>query len=537
MNANVYIQAAGSRGGNARSVVTDDTGAFVFSDLEPGSYSISASATGYVSMERIVLGPRRQVRTGEFAEITMARGAAITGKVVDDAGEPLVALLVMAIRVRDSEGRSVAPAPESAEFYTDDRGVFRIYGLPPGTFKIRAGGLNREFTSPYRVMTPSYHAAATTLGDAADIVVRRGEEVSGIDIRFSRKPGQSVTGFVTVYDGVDPRYVAVTLVDSNSKLRYQPDSRPFTGERPEFSFSGVADGDYELSARYSKDPDDTAASPVRRVRVAGAAVKGIVLTLSPLARVGGRVILEQNQPGPNCNQDSRRGSRFIGVNLERNRMQREEESDSSRHRTTINPSSGTEFVLRNLPAGRYRIGVNVHNDDDLYVRAIGVAGPVSAARPQSSRMSDVTRDGLALSPGQRLDGLTVVLASGAAALRGKVVSKQETTSSSLGLHLVPADRERRKDPLRYIETPVRPDGAFNVTGIRPGKYWVVVRPRLVQESNAPVESIPPAGSTAQGREQLQHEAKAGKLLIELGPCQRMTSYTIDLSKPGETGPR
>jgi hypothetical protein len=51
--------------------------------------------------------------------------------------------------------------------------------------------------------------------------------------------------------------------------------------------------------------------------------------------------------------------------------------------------------------------------------------------------------------GDKLSGVTVTLAEGAASLQGQVVSGNEKTATRLRVHLVPADQAAAEDLLRY----------------------------------------------------------------------------------------
>src|SRR5262249_60112122 len=85
--------------------------------------------------------------------------------------------------------------------------------------------------------------------------------------------------------------------------------------------------------------------------------------------------------------------------------------------------------------------------------------------------------GVALRAGEKLGGLTVTVASGAASLSGKVVAGAEGTRlpSRVRVHLPPADAADAGDPLRYAEAIVRPNGVFALNNIAPGKYWLIAR--------------------------------------------------------------
>src|SRR5262249_39144539 len=75
--------------GQGAQTNTDDDGAFEFEGLAPASYVISASAPGYITPPPIEdeNGPG-VFRAGDFANVTLARGGVITGKVVNASGNP-----------------------------------------------------------------------------------------------------------------------------------------------------------------------------------------------------------------------------------------------------------------------------------------------------------------------------------------------------------------------------------------------------------------------------------------------------------------
>jgi hypothetical protein len=129
------------------SQLTDSQGRFIFTGL-PGhmSYGLRASKFGYVDGEfgrrvsesstrsagrRITLGDGQWFRDARFE---MFRPSAISGRVIDEAGEPLVG-----VRVRAYTEIHVAGARQLASTsgaFTDDRGAYRMAGLPPGRYTV-----------------------------------------------------------------------------------------------------------------------------------------------------------------------------------------------------------------------------------------------------------------------------------------------------------------------------------------------------------------------------------------------------------------
>src|SRR5437016_4560003 len=89
--------ALGSAAIGTPVVVTDSEGRFTFRSNTTGRFAIAASKTGYA---------RREITSasGEPIEIRLPRGAAIEGRVVDDAGDPIINAGIVL------ENRAAAPA-------------------------------------------------------------------------------------------------------------------------------------------------------------------------------------------------------------------------------------------------------------------------------------------------------------------------------------------------------------------------------------------------------------------------------------------
>ena len=133
------VRLAGPAGTSARLVGTGDEGTFEFVALPAARYSVSASKIGSVTTfygsKRPGRGPGVPVALldGERASIVLKLlpGAVITGTIADHHGRPAAGVPVLAVDTR-------ADAAAPARALTDDRGVYRIYGLAPGDYVVSA---------------------------------------------------------------------------------------------------------------------------------------------------------------------------------------------------------------------------------------------------------------------------------------------------------------------------------------------------------------------------------------------------------------
>ena len=134
---------------SAKAAVTDDQGAFVFADLPAGRFTLSASKPGYVNA---TYGQKKPGRPGTPIQLAdgqkltnlkmpLPKGGVLTGIVLDENGEPTPGTQVTAFRYEMRTGeRRLAQAGNDQ---TDDRGMYRIYGLLPGDYVVRATPRNR----------------------------------------------------------------------------------------------------------------------------------------------------------------------------------------------------------------------------------------------------------------------------------------------------------------------------------------------------------------------------------------------------------
>src|SRR5262245_58344750 len=296
--ATVLITASG-KADRRVSINTDEEGNFRAEGLDAAAYVVSASAPGYVVRQRSEAGARRAGFNyiGEVVTVTMFIGGVITGRVVNAAGEPVVGVPVMAERVRDEDGRPL-PAPEkvsaSSQRQTDDRGVYRSYGLAPGSYVICAGGSGGISTrpTPFEGRMLIYHPSATR-DAAAEVTVRGGEELSAIDIRYRVERGYTISGKITGLPATGGSAQVVLRKPGSELLMATTSPQPSGMENP-YAIYGVPNGEYEIIAARDFSGDESAfASSPRRVAVNGRDVGGIDLALAPLAGLAGGVALEK----------------------------------------------------------------------------------------------------------------------------------------------------------------------------------------------------------------------------------------------------
>jgi hypothetical protein len=542
---------------------TDADGKFNIAGLERGLYDLLVFTPGFYDPNALDRTSGTRYRPGDSVTIRLQKGGVITGRVTDSGGTPLIAVRVSAVRIKDQLGRAVTEPSflgGPADRVTDDRGIYRLYGLPPGTYLVNSGGRGpfnyNPRPTPYDDDAPTYYPS-TTRDAAAEIVLLAGQEATDIDIRHRGETGHAISGTLPGPPSTDtPIIVQLIAPDSFVLLGFAYLANTASNELA-FTFDSLADGDYDLVAeRLDKDRARTAAASLR-VTVRGADVTGLRLTLAPLASVAGRVVLEAAPPAAAAwpAQCRSKPDAVAPETLLRARRERTERAGQGRaggaYLVETAPDDKGAFTLAGLAPGRFRFDVRPPTPD-WYVRAVTPVAvkldpPVktdASTKPEANAKQDAnakpeanakpaanTRaasvnpfaDGLTLAAGTRVTDLTVTLAPGAAELRGRVVSAGEGASlPPLQLFLVPAERERADDPLRYAVADLSTAGAFVFTNLAPGRYRLLARaderPRERADADAPRFDAPT-------RERLRRQTEAAET-IELQPCQRLTEHVL-----------
>jgi hypothetical protein len=535
-NATIMAQAV-TGAPAAKPTRVDAEGKFVFEDLPSAAYVVVATAPGYIDQSMALGDPSQWPRhlIGAQLKITMIKGGVITGTVTNAKGEPIVGVPVNASPANELSSSMANLMGLQNVGETDDRGIYRIYGLMPGQYTVAAGGGGPfgQFTAGgFDLDVPTYYPSATR-DTAIPVAVRGGDETSGIDIKYWGTEGHSISGVVTGAVGESAAASAVTIFLSHAGTASIL-SLAFASavdQRRVFSFNGLADGEYDLFASFQSQSvsNNNPLVGIKRITVRGNDVTEIELKLGPLAAIAGTITLDPIKPEDKCDQ---RSSQLIEMVIGAPRD--DPKKSGSQAMTSFLGGFGStlnakgEFTVRNLEAGKYRLGITLPTEA-WYVRAINP--PVAARGPQLAatppRPGDAWQGVITLKSGERVSPVSIMVGQDAAGLRGRVTVTPDTAiPAGLRVHLIPEERERVDNVLRYSETPVSSDGSFAFTNLAPGRYFVVARIEPPGEN----QSTPPRPSAweSAARIKLRREAEAANEVVELKPCQRLVDYTLAL---------
>jgi protocatechuate 3,4-dioxygenase beta subunit len=347
------VRLIGSFGSSSRTVGTDDDGRFRFEGLPAGSYLLSVVKTGFVASFHGSSHPGRgpgtpiAVADGQRIDVTLKilAGAAITGVITDGQGNPVAGITVVAGDTRPVAGTVMSPGRATS----DDRGVYRVFGLAPGEYLVSAmprllpalegrggpstGGAVQVVTSaevnwarntaagtttsaappagPVVAYAPTFYPGTTNASSAIPVRVATAEERADVSFALRIVPMSRISGTLVDVNGQPITTATVTLHPRRGERPSAADALALTGALPlpranvsaaGFAFTGVAPGEYTLVARTGSGqrgarPPAGASEPVTLWNVTDLVVEGsdrhdLALRLLPGLALSGTIVFE-----------------------------------------------------------------------------------------------------------------------------------------------------------------------------------------------------------------------------------------------------
>jgi hypothetical protein len=186
--------------------------------------------------------------------------------------------------------------------------------------------------------------------------------------------------------------------------------------------------------------------------------------------------------------------------------------------------------MKNLAPGQYNFGARFFAKY-WYLKSIvqktGTIVPPAKTGAVNSQ-NDLARNGVAVKFGENVSRVTVNLAEGAASFHGRIkLETGQTLPARFFVYLVPAEKEAAEDVLRFFVSEVGSDGVFRLNNLPPGRYLILRQVSPGKETQSEMKLRLP--DEMETRERLRRAAEAGKLLVELKPCQNITDYQLQTS--------
>lgn len=441
---------------------SDQDGRFHMTGVPPGQHFLQAFAPALVaSADNFTLrsGKIINITAGEALEgesIALTRGAVITGRVTDADGEPVILEKVRLFAVSE-QGRTV-PSYLSygnySAYSTDDRGVYRLFGIPAGRYILAAG---MDAGSPIGRMPTgnayyqlTYHPDVTDRANATVIEVAAGSEATGVDIVIGRaSKAYSASGRIIDADTGKPivamQYGTSTLNAADGRSVYSTSSSASTsGARGEFRIDGLAPGQY--SAYAVPNSDSEMYSDTTRFTVSDTDVTGLEIKVRRGSTIIGNVVIE----GAEGHREAPRPSEVrMGI---------------SAGSLNVAPRGG---ILPIAPDGSFRATGLPRGVANFSVFTYPSNKGLTLVRVERDGVEQ--KNGIEIGLAEEIAGVKVFFAYGTGAIRGQVQIEGGEIPAGAMMYL----SLRRLGGVQHQgRMPQPPDsrGRFAVDGLLPGEY-------------------------------------------------------------------
>ena len=426
--------------GGIRGGFTDASGRYEFSGLPEGQYTLTASKVRYMTLmygqtqageqsRPVKVASGQRVENIDFA---LPAGAVIVLRVGDRFGDPAVGYRVNLYQAKFGTGqRALAPMGGSGfGDTTDDRGEIRLSGLPPGEYFVSAAERGGPGPAPREQEVQTFYPGTPAEADAQPISAGLGEEV--------------VVGFNTVVARLSR--ISGTVVGSSRRAEMRTERVTAAGTTlmdlllgvnldGSFSRPGLPPGEYIFTAWNEKE------FGTLTVELGNDDVSGVVLTMTPVIPIAGRITFE--------------GTRPVGV-------------------------AQTAFVVRPALADGGISPIAQHKPDWTFeIPTIRGRGVITADLPRGWFLKSVLLDGRDVTDTvldfQTYQGKTieVILTQTPTEISGRVVDAAGREVTNYVAVAFAEDAQRWTRLTRHIAS-VRPDqqGRFSIRGLPPGRYLV-----------------------------------------------------------------
>lgn len=489
-----------------KAALTDTDGRYEFRELPAGRFTLTATKSGYVTVQ---FGQTRPFESGKQIElsenqrldkvdITMPRGGVIAGRVLDEFGEPVPDAMVSALRSTWAGGRRrLVNAGRPVQ--TNDLGQYRLFGLPPGEYFISAnlrgemmmfdmgpmpGVANPSASNPNSGYAPTYFPGTTNGSDAQKVAIAAGQEAQSTDFALLPVKLSRVTGTVINSEGKPIEGAMVNAMPRNADFGgFMMPHSTRTDRNGNFTLSGMTPGDYTLQTRSmqmmstgdgntmvfstrieggpggARGPGADAEFGSAPVSVSGDDMLNVMIVTSKGTTASGRVTFEDGPPPPTLTT-----VRIMAVPAENEPR-------------FFGPGGGPQsvtaegtFELRGLSG----------------VRLIRVMNPPSGWMAKAVRLNgnDVTDSGVDFKPGDAVSGIEIVMTSRITEVTGTVKSSDGSAAKDYTVVIFSADADKWTMPMTRYVTGTRPDqeGRFRARNLPPGDYYAIALEYIEQGS-------------------------------------------------------
>ncbi|HTM33751.1 MAG TPA: carboxypeptidase-like regulatory domain-containing protein [Vicinamibacterales bacterium] len=470
--AQVRVMASGGGPAGVHLTQTDAQGRYEVNELPAGRYTISVSRSGYVTTQFGQRNPNQmsgtpvELANGQLLEkinFALQRGGAISGRIVDDLGEPVAGVQVMAQRFAYMGGtrRLVQAGAEGGMDRTDDLGQFRLFGLPPGEYYVSASWrsfdyiqMNVSASGASDGFAPTYFPGTGSVGEARRVAVRAGQDLTNISFGLIPARLGRIAGRVTASSGEPLTGGMLMVTPRDDDLPFGPRNMITAQIRGDGTFqtAGLAPGTYSVNVQDRNAMNGTGEVGRVDVRVDGEDVNDVFIVTGRGGVIRGRIVTDAGSVPPFKPGQVRM---FLAP------------GDPSR-------STGFGFRPPTIKDDWTFEGSGIVDAVRINV-SMDVQGGGWVARHAWSGNVDLLDTGVDVGQGQILEDVEVVITQKRTELSGQIADDRGQPVTDAWVVVFPDDKDRWTFGSRYLR-PTRPDtnGKYTVRLTPYDRYRVVV---------------------------------------------------------------
>ncbi len=486
------------------AATTDAAGKFRIERIEPGTYTLSAERQGFVRQQYNARGnssigtPLNIAASVEMKELNfkLIPQAIITGRVLDDEGEPLAGVGLEVSRSVRSRGKQTMMPSGGGQ--TNDTGEFRIANLSPGRYWLSAsvrsnanffgdGAPRNSSDKPQEAYVTTYFPASTDEAGARPVDLVAGQTLASIDIRMKKETVYRVRGKVSAPPPVKNLRVILTSREATQFRSMYGNNSGIVKEDGSFEVAQVAPGTYYLVAALAQGMiRSVGRTPID---VARENIDNVVIPYFSGITVSGTIRIDGEIP------DNQK------ISFETMRLQFSPMEGGGFNFPGAVATAEATFKLENAGPEKYRIFFN-GLPPGFWLKSI------------SDGARDILDAGLDLSSGASAP-IEVVLAPGVGVLNGVVQDSKQQPAAGVMVSLLPDPmKDYRYDLTRNV--PTDQSGKFNLSNLPPGDYKV-----YAWENFDFANALDPESLKA-------YETRAKKITIKPNSQEQLTLTSIPL---------
>jgi protocatechuate 3,4-dioxygenase beta subunit len=439
-----------------RLTTTDADGKYEFTEVLAGRYTVSASKGSFVNLSYGQLRPFdagkpleiRDGQTVERVDIALPRGSVVTGRILDEYGEPMPEVQVALQRYQFMQGqRRLIPAGRRAS--TDDMGEFRLFGIPPGQYILSATWIHNNIGSSAppvdnTAYAPVYFPGTNIPAQAQRLTLAIGQQVDEVVMAMRPMKATRISGSVTTSDGKP--FAGMLLVAQTDTGGFEMQSAAPVRPDGKFELAGLAPGEYLLRAQSRGGSDEGTETASEKVTAAGEDIADLHLVAIKPSAITGRFVVDPAAAG-------------APPTLSVGATSMDPSTPNFGGTTSRNSDDGT-FVLK-APPGRMRLFL-LNSPAGWTIRSV------------HANSVDVTDTGIEVKANQDVGGVEIELTNRLTSLSGIVTNSRGEAAKDYVAVAFARDRARWTGISRYQMTG-RPDqdGRYKITGLPSGDYYIV----------------------------------------------------------------